>query len=145
MDKIKRLLIVHGPNLNLLGEREPEIYGYKTLDDINKDIESHTSQFDIECIFFQSNHEGSIIDKIHEQRSLIDGLIINPGGLTHTSVSIRDALSAIHCPKIEVHLTNIHAREKFRKHSYISPVVNGIICGCGSKGYILAIDAIREL
>ncbi|MFC1555540.1 type II 3-dehydroquinate dehydratase [candidate division KSB1 bacterium] len=144
MEKIKKILILHGPNLNLLGEREPEMYGFKTLDDINKDIENHASQYGIECIFFQTNHEGGIIDKIHEQRSLIDGLIINPGGLTHSSVSIRDALAAVNCPKIEVHLSNIHAREKFRKHSYISPVVSGIICGCGAKGYILAVDAIRE-
>jgi len=140
---IKKLLVIHGPNLNLLGEREPEIYGYQTLDDINTAIDTHAKQYEIECNFFQSNHEGALIDAIHEYRSSIDGLIINPGAYTHTSIALRDALSTVDCPIVEVHLSNIHAREEFRKISFISPVVTGVICGFGAVGYILAVEALK--
>lgn len=142
---MKNILIIHGPNLNLLGEREPEIYGKQTLDEINKVILDYAGNHGMECKFFQSNHEGALIDTIQENRNWMNGLIINPGGYTHTSIALRDAVSALSCPKVEVHLSNIHSREKFRRRSYISPVVNGVICGCGSHGYILALDALSNL
>ncbi|MCH7783741.1 type II 3-dehydroquinate dehydratase [candidate division KSB1 bacterium] len=139
---MKNILVVHGPNLNLLGEREPELYGSETLDEINKNIADHANKHGIECRFFQSNHEGAIIDTIQDNRKWMDGLIINPGAYTHSSAAIRDTLLILSCPIIEVHLSNIHSREKFRRHSYISPVATGVICGLGAKGYILAVDAL---
>ncbi|MFC1556708.1 type II 3-dehydroquinate dehydratase [candidate division KSB1 bacterium] len=142
---MNRVLVLHGPNLNLLGEREPDIYGKRTLEEINSEIKKYASPHNIECSFFQSNHEGALIDTIHEFRNKISGLIINPAGLTHTSVSLRDALSALECPVIEVHLSNIHAREKFRRSSYISSVSTGVICGFGIHSYILAMDALIGL
>ena len=139
---MKNILVVHGPNLNLLGEREPELYGSETLDEINKNIADHANKYGVECRFFQSNHEGAIIDTIQDNRKWMDGLIINPGAYTHSSAAIRDTLLILSCPIIEVHLSNIHSREKFRRHSYISPVATGVICGLGAKGYILAVDAL---
>jgi len=139
---MKKILIIHGPNLNLLGEREPEIYGTQTLDEINRNIAEHAKKYEIECRFFQSNHEGAIIDNIQDNRKWMEGLIINPGAYTHSSIAIRDTLSMLSCPIIEVHLSNIHSREHFRKRSYISPVATGVICGLGAKGYILAVDSL---
>lgn len=142
---MQKILVLNGPNLNLLGQREPEIYGSDTLEDINDRIRSYAEGQGIECLFFQSNHEGEIIDKIHEYRQNCDGIIINPGAFTHTSIAIRDALSAVNLPAIEVHLSNVFAREEFRKHSYISPVATGVISGLGSRGYLLAVNALINL
>jgi 3-dehydroquinate dehydratase-2 len=138
------ILIINGPNLNLLGQREPEIYGYETLDDINEGLKVQAQQSGKIIDFFQSNHEGELIDTIHQARTTSKGLIINPGGYSHTSVALRDALSAYPHPIIEVHLSNIHQREGFRHHSYISAVATGVICGLGAKGYALALEALIE-
>jgi len=142
--KMKNILVVHGPNLNLLGERETEIYGSQSLAEINRLMEERAAAHDIECRFFQSNHEGAILDTIHENRKWMDGHIINPGALSHTSVALLDALSALSCPIIEVHLSNIFKRESFRHRSYISPVVTGGIFGLGAHGYLVAVDVLIE-
>ncbi|MCL4144223.1 UNVERIFIED_CONTAM: hypothetical protein GTU68_067413 [Idotea baltica] len=134
---MKKIIIINGPNLNLLGKREPEVYGNQTFDDYFKIL---TETFpDISLSQFQSNHEGAIIDKIHEIGFDYDGIIINAGGLTHTSVALADALSSVTTPTIEVHISNIHAREAFRHHSYLTSRCIGMICGLGLKGYELAI------
>lgn len=136
------VLVLHGPNLNLLGTREPDVYGTQTLDDINRDLTAQAATLNLRVETFQSNHEGMLIDRIHQARlESVRGIIINPGGLTHTSVSLRDALASVSIPVIEVHLSNIHARETFRQHSYIAPVAIGQICGLGSQGYGLALQA----
>jgi 3-dehydroquinate dehydratase-2 len=132
-----RIYIINGPNLNLLGTREPEIYGRQTLSDINAEIKNKFA--DCEFVFFQSNHEGEIIDKLHEAGNS-DGIVLNAGAFTHYSYAIRDAVSAINVPVIEVHLSNVHAREEFRHKSVISAVCKGIICGFGSKSYHMAVD-----
>jgi 3-dehydroquinate dehydratase II len=129
--------IINGPNLNLLGKREPEIYGSKSFEDYFTELKSTFANIDLE--YFQSNHEGAIIDKIHEIGFTYDGIILNAGGLTHTSVALSDALGGVKTPAVEVHISNIHAREEFRKHSFISPKCKGIIAGLGLKGYELAI------
>ena len=138
-----KILILHGPNLNLLGSREPEVYGTETLADINAKIRSLGDELGAETDFFQSNHEGALIDRIHQARQDgVDGLIINPGGLTHTSVSLRDALSGVAIPTVEIHLSNIHSREEFRHRSFIAPIAVGQICGFGSEGYLLALKGL---
>lgn len=138
-----KILVIHGPNLNLLGTREPEIYGTETLSDINKELNALADEFEIQIDFFQSNHEGKLIDRIHEAASdNVDGLIINPGGLTHTSISLRDALAASAIPVAEVHLSNIQAREEFRQHSFVTPVALGQISGFGASGYGLALRGL---
>lgn len=142
---MKNLLVVHGPNLNLLGEREPEFYGTQTLKNVDELIKVQAEKHGIECRFFQSNHEGALIDIIQENRTWMDGLIINPGAYTHTSIALRDALSAVSCPVIEVHFSNIHRREKFRRRSFVSQVATGVISGFGAAGYTLAVDAIVSL
>ncbi|WP_225072863.1 type II 3-dehydroquinate dehydratase [Desulfuromonas sp. CSMB_57] len=138
-----RVLIVHGPNLNLLGTREPQVYGRETLDEIHAGLQRLAEELGVDLFFFQSNHEGALIDRLHQARhENIDGIIINPGGLTHTSVALRDALVAVDIPAVEVHLSNIFARESFRHHSFISPVAVGQLCGFGAMGYQLALRGL---
>lgn len=139
-----RILVLHGPNLNLLGQREPDIYGRETLDEIDSSLKQLADELSVALVCCQSNHEGVLIDRIHAARhDDVRAIIINPGGLTHTSITLRDALSAINLPVIEVHLSNIHAREAFRQHSCIAPVVLGQISGLGSLGYHLALRALH--
>ncbi len=134
-------LVIHGPNLNLLGEREPAIYGTLTLEDINSRIAEFAKSNNCMVSFFQSNSEGQIIDYIQKNRNC-DGIIINAGAYTHTSIAIRDCIAAIKLPCVEVHLSNIHSRERFRRHSYIAPVCIGQICGFGYYSYIVALQAL---
>lgn len=138
-----KILVIHGPNLNLLGSREPEIYGSETLADIDQTLVDIAAAADVDVQTFQSNHEGALIDRIHAARKdNVRGILINPGGFTHTSVALRDALSAVALPLIEVHLSNIHAREDFRRHSYIAPIALGQVCGFGAHSYVLALQAL---
>jgi len=135
------ILVLHGPNLNLLGTREPEIYGSETLEDINRRLSLTGDILGIPVECFQSNHEGELIERIHAAKlQRTSFIIINPAGLTHTSIALRDALVAVKIPFIEVHLSNIHSRETFRHHSYFSDVATGTICGLGSRGYDLALQ-----
>ena len=140
-----RLLVIHGPSLNLLGTREPQIYGNKTLDDVNREIQSAASESGIEVQYFQSNDEGAIIDAIHEARNSADFIIINPGAYSHYSHAIADAIAAAGISAIEVHLTNIFAREPFRRHSVIAPSCVGSIVGFGSLSYVLAVRTAAQL
>lgn len=141
-----KLLLINGVNLNLLGKREPEIYGYKTLADIEACLIARAAQHSVELICIQSNHEGQLVDEIQyygllaEAAAQVDAIIINPAAFTHTSVALRDALLATQKPFIEVHLSNIHTRESFRQHSYLSDVAIGVICGLGHLGYNMALD-----
>ena len=141
----KKILIVNGPNLNLLGNREKSKYGNDTLETVKKKCESHSKTIDVEIKFEQSNVEGEIVTMIQKAKDIFDGIIINAAGYTHTSVAILDALLAIKLPTIEVHITNIYNREEFRKKSLISKAANGIICGFGINGYIMALDSIKEI
>ena len=136
----KSVLVLHGPNLNLLGLREPEHYGYDTLDNINQRLQQQAAQAGLELETFQSNAEGELIDKIQAETS--DFIIINPAAYTHTSVAMRDALVAIKIPFIEVHLSNIYAREAFRHHSYFTEIAVGVISGLGAQGYTLAMEYV---
>jgi 3-dehydroquinate dehydratase-2 len=136
------VLVVHGPNLNLLGTREPEVYGTTTLDEIDAQLAALGKELGCEVESCQSNHEGVLIDRIQEARSWASGILINPGGLTHSSVSLRDALAATELPVIEVHLSNVFAREEFRHHSYVSGIALGVISGFGPRGYELALEAL---
>ena len=139
------ILVIHGPNLNLLGKREPEVYGSLTLDDINQQLISQAQNAAIQLDTFQSNWEGAIVDRIHQaSQEGIEFIIINPAALTHTSVAVRDALLGVAIPFIEVHLSNVHAREAFRHHSYLSDKAVGVICGLGAKGYRFALDYAIE-
>jgi 3-dehydroquinate dehydratase-2 len=137
----KNILLINGPNLNLLGTREPAVYGSETLNDIERAAEAQAAAAGACLNCFQSNHEGALIDRIHLARNDgVDAIVINPGGLTHTSVALRDALSAVAIPFIEVHISNVHRREAFRQHSYLSEIAIGVICGLGSQGYRAAIE-----
>ena len=141
----KKILIINGPNLNLLGQREDDIYGKDTLENIKNASETKGKSLDLTIDFFQSNNEGEIINKLHEVEELYDGLIINPAAYTHSSIAILDSLRAINKPKIEIHLSNIYSREEYRKKSITSEGVNGLICGFGTNSYILGIEAISKL
>ena len=140
-----RIIIINGPNINLLGEREQSQYGKLTFSELKKECLAIAQKENIEIEFYQSNVEGEIVTKIQDSRNHFDGIIINAAGFTHSSVSIRDALEIIKKPKIELHISNIYKREEFRQKSLISDVVDGIICGLGTNGYILAINAMQEL
>ncbi len=138
----KKIIIINGPNLNLLGKREPEIYGTLTFEQY---FETLKTQFpDLELFYFQSNHEGDLLDKIHEIGFSFDGIVINAGAYTHTSIAIADALAAVKTPAIEVHISNIHAREAFRHHSFLAAKCVGSIVGLGLKGYALAIEFLKS-
>ena len=141
----RRVIVLNGPNLNLLGEREPGLYGATTLAGITEEVRAATERIGWAAEFVQSNHEGALIDAVQDSRGRVDGLIINAGGLTHTSVALRDALATVTAPVIEVHITNIHAREPFRHHSYISPVASAVIIGAGAHGYLLALAHLQHL
>lgn len=138
------IIIINGPNLNLLGKREPEIYGSNTFDSFFSMLQKEFSN-EAKITYFQSNHEGAIIDKLHEIGFSGTGIVLNAGGLTHTSVALGDAVAAISSPVVEVHISNIHARESFRHHSYISKYAKGIIVGCGLSGYRLAILHLLQM
>lgn len=140
---MKSILIINGPNLNLLGKREPTIYGNRSFVDYLKTIEAMFPE--VQLRYFQSNHEGELIDKLHELGFTVDGIVINAGGYTHTSVALRDAISAVTAPAVEVHISNIHAREEFRHHSYLTPVCKGLIAGLGLTGYELAVRYLLNL
>jgi len=142
---MRRILVVHGPNLNLLGTRQPEIYGTVTLAEIDAAIERAAQERNAEVRTYQSNSEGALIDALHEARSWADAVIINAGAYTHYSYAIADALAAVNLPAVEVHLSNIYARDQWRRHSVLAPVVTGSICGFGPRGYILALDAVLDL
>jgi 3-dehydroquinate dehydratase-2 len=142
---MKKILIINGPNINLLGLREPSIYGDFTLLDIEEKAKKLAQELKIEVGFFQSNHEGAIVDKIQEAQKEFSAIIINPAAYTHTSIAVRDALSAVKIPSIEVHISNIHAREDFRKHSYIASVCIGQISGLGIDGYLLALRKLADI
>ncbi len=139
---MKRVLVIHGPNLNLLGVREPSVYGTTTLADIDRALVARGAESGITVDTMQSNGEGAIIDAIHAARGTYDGIVMNPGAYTHTSVAIRDAVAAVGIPVVEVHLSNVHAREEFRRTSLIAPVAVGQISGFGADSYILGLDAL---
>ncbi|MBO5103546.1 MAG: type II 3-dehydroquinate dehydratase [Ruminococcus sp.] len=142
---IKKILVIHGPNLNLLGEREPGVYGNTGIEVLNSNIIDRAKEQGLECEIFQSNHEGAIIDRLHSARKDFDGVIINAGAYTHYSYAIRDAISAIKIPCIEVHISNVDARDAFRANSVIAPVCKGSISGFGFGSYYLAIQALSEM
>jgi 3-dehydroquinate dehydratase-2 len=141
-----RIVILNGPNLNRLGRRQPEIYGSTTLSDIEDGLRADAARLGVEIDFLQSNHEGALIDRVHRAADDGDAVIINPGGLTHTSVALRDALAEVAdgAGFVEVHLSNIHAREPFRHHSYLSPIARGVIAGLGAPGYTMALEYLAR-
>lgn len=144
----KPILILNGPNLNMLGMRQPEIYGHQTLADVEESCKAYADALGMEVDFRQSNHEGELVTWIQEARGTVDGVIINAAAYTHTSVAIQDALMLLEVPVIEVHLSNIHKREAFRHHSYVAAAAKGMIAGFGPRGYVMALDALaaeREL
>jgi 3-dehydroquinate dehydratase-2 len=139
------ILVLNGPNLNMLGKREPGVYGAKTLGEIEAETKAFAETIGIAIDFRQSNHEGVLVDWIHDALGRFRGIVFNPGAYTHTSIALHDALRAVGLPTIEVHLSNVFAREEFRHHSYISPVAAGVICGFGPLGYQLALQALQPL
>ena len=138
----RRVAVIHGPNLQLLGTREPEVYGTDTLDDVNDALGALADQLGIELEILQSNHEGEIVDFIASSAARVQGFLINPGGLTHTSVVLRDALVGVERPFVEVHLSNTAGREPFRRHSYLSPVASGVVLGFGVQSYLLGLRGL---
>ncbi len=142
---MKKILIINGPNLDMVGIREPGVYGSQTLSSINDEIKAYTESVGIGCDFYQSNCEGAIIDKIHSVLNDYDGCILNAGAYTHYSYAIRDAISSVNKPFIEVHMSNVHSREQFRHTSVISAVCKGVISGFGKNSYILAVKALEEI
>jgi 3-dehydroquinate dehydratase-2 len=141
----RKVLVIHGPNLNMLGTREPDIYGYQTLEEINAALKAQADRLGLQVETFQSNHEGDIVDKIQQAHDSFHGIIINPAAYTHTSIAIRDALSLLNIPVVEIHLSNIYKRESFRRTSMISDVVTAQISGFGSHGYLLALDGLIQV
>ena len=141
----RRVLVLHGPNLNLLGERETGIYGKETVESINALIAGRAVELNIDCEIYQSNSEGELVDHIHSARGRFDGIIINAAAYTHYSIAIRDAIAAVRIPTVEVHMSNIYAREEFRHHSVIAPVCAGQIAGFGKYSYILALHGLKDL
>ncbi len=139
-----KILVLNGPNLNLLGVREPAIYGTTTLEQINRDLEAEAATLGVELEFLQSNHEGELIDALHRARGNADGVIINPGGLTHTSISLADAIRSVSLPTVEVHLANIHAREEYRRRSVTAEAAVGMVSGLGPAVYLLALRGLVE-
>jgi len=142
---MKRILIMHGPNINLTGNREPNHYGSTPFAQMNEEFVAFAKEQGVDCDVFQSNHEGVLIDKLHESMGVYDGIVLNAGAYTHYSYAIRDAIAAIEIPVVEVHMSNVHKREEFRHHSVISPVCSGVICGFGKNSYILGISALLQL
>ncbi|MFW5984945.1 MAG: type II 3-dehydroquinate dehydratase [Halanaerobiaceae bacterium] len=140
-----KIVVIHGPNLNLLGSREPEIYGNKDFAALNKDIQKKAKEMEIKVDIFQSNHEGELVDYIQENMADSEGIVINPGALTHYSIALRDALAASKLPVVEVHISNIHRREEFRKNSVIAGIAVGQITGLGTNGYLYALEAVAEI
>jgi 3-dehydroquinate dehydratase-2 len=144
-DKQKKIMVIHGPNLNMLGKREPEVYGHLSLSDINDQLQQRGHQIGVEVDTYQTNHEGKIVSRIQQIAGSYDGLIINPAAYTHTSIAIRDAILLLDIPVIEIHLSNIYKRETFRHHTMLAGVVTGQISGLGSRGYLLALEAISSI
>lgn len=140
-----KVLVLHGPNLNMTGFRETDVYGKKSLDELDRDISNAAESLGVEVRILQSNSEGVLIDTIHEHRRWATAIVINPGGLTHYSIALRDALVSVRLPVIEVHLSNVHAREEFRRNSVISPITIGQVVGFGGHGYIMALSALLNL
>lgn len=141
---MKQVLVLNGPNLNLLGTRQPDVYGHETLSMVEDACRAHGQSLGIEVTCLQSNHEGALLDAIHAAKGKQDGLIINAGAYTHTSIALMDAVFSVEIPTVEVHMSNIHAREPFRHVSYLAKAAVGQICGFGSKGYLLALDALAD-
>lgn len=141
---VLNILVLNGPNLNMLGKREPEVYGSQTLEGINQGLEKVADTLNVALTFFQSNHEGALVDQVQAALNFYQGILINPGAYTHTSVAIRDALAAVAIPTVEVHLSNIHKREAFRHHSYIAPVAVGQISGFGADSYRLGLEGLAQ-
>ncbi len=141
----KRVLVIHGPNINLVGEREPGIYGKESFESINNEIRACAERLGFDCEIYQSNSEGEIIDKLQACRKEVDGVVANMGAYTHYSIAIRDAIASIRIPCIEVHISNVHSREEFRRVSVIAPVCAGQICGFGKYSYLLALEGLSHL
>ncbi len=137
-----KILVINGPNLNLLGVREPEVYGHGSLDELLDELRSYASQRRVELTDFQSNSEGELVDAIHEARTSVDGIVLNPGAYTHYSIAIRDAIAGVGLPVVETHLSNVHAREPFRRESVLAPVCVGVVAGFGRHSYFVALDAL---
>lgn len=144
-DNRLNILVLHGPNLNLTGFREPDVYGKKPLEEIDRDISVAAEELGVDVRILQSNSEGVLIDTIQEHRRWANAIVINPGGLTHYSIALRDALVSVRLPVVEVHLSNVHAREEFRRHSVISPITIGQVVGFGAYGYVMALNAVLNL
>ena len=142
---MKKILVMHGPNLNLLGEREPGVYGTDTFESINAEVSARANELGLECEVFQSNSEGALIDKLHAARLDCAGVVLNAGAYTHYSYAIRDAITAVKIPVIEVHISNVHSRDEFRHTSVISPVCRGVIAGFGKNSYLLGLEALKYI